>query len=63
MKDKENEKAKSDDDARAYIMSLFPDDDGDAKLPPKPTKPSPNASAVWNMNRVTLQSILCKAKN
>ena len=63
LKDKENEKAKSDDDARAYIMSLFPEKDENVQPPPRPTPSVTNASAVQKTKKVTLQSILNKAKN
>ena len=65
MKQKEQNKKKTDEEARSYIMSLFPEAESDVKLPPKPpvTTSNANASAVQKVNKVTLQSILRKAKN
>ena len=44
-------------------MSLFPEKDEEVKLPPRPPKVSPVASSVQKTKKVTLQSILGKAKN
>ena len=63
MKKKEQDKKKTDERARSYIMSLFPETSDDVKLPPKPPTTTSNASAVQKVNKVTLQSILQKAKN
>ena len=63
IQQKEQEKAKSDDVARAYIMSLFPGTNENRKPTPEPPKTTSNVSGVEKMQKVTLQSILKRSKN
>ena len=63
LKNEEKQQIRSDDDARAYIMSLFPTDaPTENKPPPLPPKPS-EVGSTSSVRKVTLQSILRKAKN
>ena len=63
LREEEKKQSQSDEDARKYIMSLFPaDGQEDTKVPPLPPKPK-DVAATSSVRKVTLQSILRKAKN